>query len=130
MTKNFKPELITAEGEKTEEPVVATEDIDVDSVIYALSNGRGLGALHAMIKANSFLNGGTYIQFRFKGCKKASVATIKYDGTTDLYALEFGTFKAKNYIKEYNSVLEYTGLFIGDLKNTFENYTGLCLTLF
>ncbi len=125
----------TAETVETEETVEtkeepAVEDIDVDNVINALSNGRGLGALNAMIGANCFLNGGTYIQFRFKGCKKANVATIKYNKATDLYNMEFGKLVNKNYVKQYKSVLEYTGLFIGDLKTTFENYTELYLTLY
>lgn len=118
-----------AEEAPAEEPVVEVAEIDAEVVIAGLTAGKGLGALRAMIGANNFVKGKDYLQFSFKGCKKANNLVIRYDAGLDLFNMEFIKIGTKDYIPYCNTVKEVNGLFTEELKTIFENFTGLYITL-
>lgn len=97
------------------------------------------GVLKAMIGAGYFVHSqeDNFIRFRFKMCRKASICKIQYDSGFDLYNLSF--FKTRKirdklipqfYTEETVVVKEYKEIMCDQLKELFEEFTGLCLALF
>lgn len=121
--------------ETTEEPAVETVEtetvvtIDANTVIAGLTAGHGLGALQAMITAHYFIIEKDYIQFKFKGCKKANTLVVRYDAGADLYNMEFIKTGTRQFLPYADTVKEIKGLYTWDLKRTFESFTGLYTTL-
>lgn len=62
------------------------------------------------------------ITIRFNGCRKSQVVRIRYNKGADLYDVEF--FKADGCMTE-----KAFGVYADDLRRTFENETGLYLSL-
>jgi hypothetical protein len=86
-----------------------------------------LNRLAAMIGARDFVysNNANSLQFKFKMCKAAGVARLSYDCASDLYKMEF--FKMKKF--ECITVASFEGLYCDMLKSTFEDFTGLRVSL-
>lgn len=114
---------------ETNETVEVITNIDVDNVIAGLTAGNGLGALRAMLSASSFIAGNDYIQFKFRGCEKANTLVVRYDAGADLYNVEFIKVGTRDFIPYADMVGEFTGLFAWDLKEIFEDFTGLRTSL-
>lgn len=97
------------------------------------------GALKAMIGAGYFVQSqeDNFVHFRFKMCRKASICKIQYDASQDLYNMSFTKIKKTRdklvpqlCKEEYIVVKEYNGVMCDQLRELFEEFTGLCLTLF
>lgn len=114
---------------ETNETVEVITNTDVDNVIAGLTAGNGLGALRAMLSASSFIAGNDYIQFKFRGCEKANTLVVRYDAGADLYNVEFIKVGTRDFIPYADMVGEFTGLFAWDLKEIFEDFTGLRTSL-
>jgi len=86
------------------------------------------GRLKAMLgtKKVIFNNDKNLISFDFKMCRKANNCTLFYDYASDTYTMEFHrlTTKFQDFKKDV-----FTNLFFDELKSTFENYTGLYISL-
>lgn len=118
-----------AEAVETVETEEQVEEIDVKAVIAGLTAGHGLGALQAMIRANSFIVGKDYLQFKFKGCKEANTLVVRYDAGLDLYNMEFIKAGTRNFLPYADIVKEVKGIYTVKLKDVFESFTGLYTTL-
>lgn len=97
------------------------------------------GVLKATIGAGYFVQSqeDNFIHFRFKMCRKASICKIQYDASQDLYNMSFTKVKKTRdklvpqlYTEESIVVQEYKEIMGDQLKELFEEFTGLCLTLF
>ncbi len=83
------------------------------------------GALRLMIGAENFVYGKDGVSFRFKMCRKAQFCRVELDEGADLYNLVF--IRLRNY--ELTETGRFEGLYFDQLKDTFERFTGLCLTV-
>lgn len=97
--------------------------------------------LSVMIGAKEFIKSDKedFIQFQFAMCKKASICRLQYDSGLDLYNMVFSKIKRQRvnycpgvafYNQSVETVKEFKGLVCDQLKEVFEEFTGLCLTLF
>lgn len=97
--------------------------------------------LKMFVGANNFLKSDkdNWVRFRFKGYNKANMLTITFT-PADLYKLEFGkvTNKVDKELKklgvtvstpEYKEVEVIDGVYSEDMKNIFEQTTGLYLSM-
>ncbi len=84
----------------------------------------GLGRLKAMIGAYNFVAHEDGLSFKFKGCKYCNYCKITLD-PSDTYSVEFGRVRRFEYIAKDTM----TGIYNDMLIDTFEDYTGLYLTL-
>jgi len=105
------------------------ENIMKIDVKEAFATFGGTNRLKVMVGAKNFSyhSESNYIQFDFKGSKKANVAQLVYDYGNDLYNLVFFKFKRKSF--ECPEVARFDGLYADMVKETFENETGLYLSL-
>lgn len=87
----------------------------------------GDGRLHAMVGATvlAFEKDGS-LTFRFKSCRKANFVKITLNGL-DLYDMTFMKIHSKTY--EVKEVKTFENLYSDNLKETFEAFTGLYLSL-
>jgi hypothetical protein len=87
----------------------------------------GAGRLTAMIGAKHFGydKNGT-LTFQFKMCKKANGVRIELNGK-DLYDVTFTKFNARTY--EVKEVHKFEDVYADQLKEVFESFTGLYLSL-
>jgi hypothetical protein len=74
------------------------------------------------------------VGFNFKMCKKASVCNIYYDEGKDLYRMEFRKRKRIQialgiYDYDYETVKVFEDVYCDQLKEIFESFTGLYLSL-
>ncbi len=84
----------------------------------------GLGRLKMMIGAFNFVAHEDGLSFKFKGCKHCNYCKVTLD-PSDTYSVEFGKIRALKYtVKDTMS-----GIYNDMLMDTFEDYTGLYLTL-
>lgn len=84
----------------------------------------GIGKLTAMIAINKIVYSENGVKFMFKGSKKSNLVQITL-GANDTYTMKLYSFKGI----EVNLVKELSGLFNSQLKQGFENATGLRLSL-
>ena len=96
--------------------------------------------LSIMIGARDFIKSDkdNYIQFRFSMCKKASVCKLQYDEGLDLYNMIFSKAKRHRidyapgvsfYNQTWETVKEFNELQFDQLKEVFERFTGLYLSI-
>lgn len=83
------------------------------------------GALRLMIGAENFVYGKDGVSFRFKMCRKAQFCRVELDEGADLYNLVF--IRLRNY--ELTETGRFEGLYFDQLKDTFERFTGLTLSV-
>lgn len=94
----------------------------------------GSGRLNVMIGAKHFMhdNDGQTLSFKFKSCKVGSYVRITLN-SLDLYDVEFvkpGRMNRKTFtISENKTTGEFQNVPAESLKNVFESFTGLLLTL-
>ena len=88
----------------------------------------GQNKLHAMIGACEFMvcNDPSTLRFRFKGCRKCNVCTVMYDAGYDQYNV---TFYKSSLNGSLYMVRGIDGVFAENLKQTFEQFTGMYLSL-
>lgn len=104
------------------------DTIEAVMIWWAVSWLGGLGKLKAMVNARGFVSGTNgkaeaSVSFRFSGSKKASTVVITYERAHDLYRMEFFKGSMPIMVKGY-------GLLQGsDLRKTFEEFTGLYLSI-
>jgi hypothetical protein len=104
------------------------KQLRVDTVEAVIGWFGGLGKLKAMVNARGFVSGThgmaeASVHFRFSGSKKASMVVVTYERAHDLYRMEF--FKGSMPI-----MVQGYGLLQGsDLRKTFEEFTGLYLSI-
>lgn len=87
---------------------------------------NGIGRLKAMIGGKMFVAGDDFVQFGFKGCRKANKCRITLT-PADTYTLQFYRFKPSTL--ECGLVCETSDLHAEDLRRVFEDVTGLYLSL-
>lgn len=83
------------------------------------------GALRLMIGAENFGYGKDGVHFRFKMCRKAQFCRVELDEGADLYNLVF--IRMRNY--ELTETERFNGLYFDQLKEVFERFTGLTLSV-
>jgi hypothetical protein len=83
----------------------------------------GLGRLRAMIAAHSFMAGANSLNFQFKGSRAANRVAISLEN--DLYNVAFYAGRGVNVRK----VAEQTGVYAESLRQVFEGFTGLYLSI-
>lgn len=92
----------------------------------------GMGKLTAMVGATGFGRGVTdghpSLTFKFKGSKKANVVTIILD-PSDTYTLRFAKMGGAATFYKMTPAGEFSGVYADALKPTFEQFTGLYLSL-
>lgn len=98
-----------------------------DTAIQQLTMNKSnpYGALKLMVGAENFVYGKDGVSFRFKMCRKAQFCRVELDEGADLYNLVF--IRLRNY--ELTETGRFDGLYFDQLKDTFERFTGLCLTV-
>lgn len=98
----------------------------IQTMIQQFCNNTG--RLKAMLgtKRVIFNNDKDLISFDFKMCRKANYCTLSYVYASDTYTMEFFRVTKDMELVEKES---YTDLFFDELKSTFENYTGLYISL-
>jgi len=107
----------------------AIASFDANQALDQLTqSNNGVGRLHVMVGASRFVKSDedNYIQFSFKSCRKANKCriTLNADNT---YNLTFFKFNRKTY--DCPQVHEVEGTYYGMLKDCFESFTGLYLSL-
>ena len=95
-----------------------------DVLIYQLCGGS-ISRIRAMVGGYNFTEIKDGISFNFKLCRKSNLVVIKYNEGKDLYSMEFLKLN-KLGVK---SVELYTDIYGDNIKNVFESFTGLNLTL-
>ena len=89
---------------------------------YLTQSEHPYGALRAMLGTQMFQRIDNGIRFDLHGsAHRTPICELAYDEGLDLYNLRF--YRGKNEIKSFN------GLFFDQLKEVFEGYTGLTLTM-
>jgi hypothetical protein len=86
----------------------------------------GAGRITAMVGAKDFMYGEGYVTFKFKGSRKMNVVKIQLN-SMDLYDVTFMKYSPKNL--DCKTVKEFEGIYCDQLKELFENQTGLYLSL-
>ena len=84
----------------------------------------GLNRLQAMINARDFSQSGETLRFRFSGSDQMNVATIALEDN-DTYTLALWKVKGAHCAFRADAC----GIYADDLRETFENLTGLRLIL-
>lgn len=100
-------------------------DMNVINSIFEAFGGKN--RVTAMVGANTFVGtdekrGG--LRFKFKGSRKVNLVKVTLN-ESDLYDVAF--YKLKKY--DFVVTGDYENVFAGDLKELFENETGLYLSL-
>jgi len=105
----------------------AIASFDANLALQQLCQGP-TGRLKVMVGASQFVKSDedNYIQFSFKGCRKANKCRITLRAD-DTYNLTFFKFNRKTY--DCPQVHEVEGAFCDMLKDCFESFTGLYLSL-
>ena len=106
----------------------------IKTMLTQLLHSENHGRLKAMWGTTkvTYNNNKDLVTFNFKMVKKANHCTIIYN-SLDLYDMEFYKVTKATKANDYNSkcelIKEYNGLYNDMLKSTFEDYTGLYLSL-
>jgi len=82
---------------------------------------NAISRLKAMVGASNFIRGDNSISFHFKMCRRANSLRIDYDDVLDEYNMVF--------FRGFREVKRYEGVFFDSMKELFERYTGLYLSL-
>ena len=90
-----------------------------------LSQLGGYGKLTSTIGAEYFTYKDNDLTFRFRGSDKSNLVSIKLNGY-DTYDITFYKVGTKNNIKEVGKIND---VYNDQLQDTFEEFTGLMLTL-
>lgn len=93
----------------------------------------GKNRLSVMIGATEFFseNEGKTLRFKFKMCSKANLIRITLD-PSDTYTVEFikqGRLSRKTFTVKSSTVKVVDGVYNDMLRDVFENFTGLYLSL-
>lgn len=90
----------------------------------------GTRRLNIMIGAKNFTsdNDGRTLGFYFYGCRAANYVKITINAN-DLYDITFIRIKRKDSKVPFETVQEFENIHVDNLIETFENFTGLVLTL-
>jgi hypothetical protein len=83
----------------------------------------GYGKLQSMISAKDFMKGDDYLQFRFSGSRKMNTAKIELTAS-DEYKITFYKISGVNVDE-----IETASAFASNIKQVFENKTGLLLSI-
>lgn len=86
----------------------------------------GMNRLTAMVGVELFLDRGNGVSFKFKGSRKANVCQITLDAS-DTYTVKMQKFQPRKLT--ITDVYESDGIYADQLIDTFEQQTGLYLTL-
>jgi hypothetical protein len=102
--------------------------MDAETASTLIKQLGGMGKLTAMVGAKDIVrterNGHPALSFKFKGSTKANYVNIALD-PSDTYTLQFG--KIVKY--DLKPTGEFHGVHAAQLKPTFEQFTGLYLSL-
>lgn len=98
-----------------------------------LSQLGGSRRLSAMVGAHGFYsdNNGQTLTFKFKMCKEANYVKITLNAM-DTYDIEFvkiGRLNKKTFQVPVKTVKTYEGVYADNLRDVFESFTGLYITL-
>lgn len=91
-----------------------------------LNQMGGMGKIKMMVNGKDFLYGENWIQFKFSGSKKMNIVKIKLN-SMDLYEVKFYKYYPRKM--ELVELKNYDGIYCDQLKELFENTTGLYLSL-
>ncbi|MDD4588843.1 MAG: hypothetical protein PHG06_00240 [Parabacteroides sp.] len=94
----------------------------------------GIRSITLLTSAKDFLDHGNGVSFKFKGSKTVNYVKVVLNAM-DTYDVEFGKISMKKAefgvkMPEYNKVKEFDDIYNDQLKGTFEQFTGLYLSLF
>ena len=120
---SFVPATPTTKAETMSNAIAS---FDASTALRQLCQGP-TGRL-VMVGATNFVksDADNYIQFSFKGCRKANKCRIMLNAD-DTYTLTFFKFNRKTY--DCPQVHEVEGAYCDMLKDCFESFTGLYLSL-
>lgn len=91
----------------------------------------GTNRLSTMIGAKHFVQDGDSVQFKFAMCPKANFVKISLN-SLDLYDIEFvkiGRMNLRTGSQKITTTGEINGVYGDQLKEVFERFTGLYLSL-
>jgi len=80
-----------------------------------------------MVGASNFVGSEEWVQFSFKGTRKANKCRVVYDYGQDLYTFELWKYNRRTM--EMTPIFELEGVYADMLIKLFEEETGLYLTL-
>lgn len=104
-----------------------TSNFDAKLALDQLTqSNNGIGRLVAMIGAKDFVKGSDHVQFGFKSCRQANKCSIILNAD-DTYTVRFHKFNRRSL--ECKQVIEFEGVYCDQLKEIFESFTGLYLSL-
>lgn len=83
----------------------------------------GSGRISAMLGTKNFVGDENSLMFDFKMCKKAKKVRITLN-SMDTYDIEF--YKIRKF--EHTVTGDFKGVYCDELKNVFEEFTGLYLS--
>lgn len=98
-------------------------DLTIAQTIIAQMGGHR--RLQLLVRARDFVAGDNFVMFRFSGSKIANKCKVVYDDGWDLY--DFYLYLLHG--AKVDLVYEIEGLYFDDLIPTFEEETGLTLSL-
>ena len=112
-------------------PCKITQDMATKALSWLTGSRRPIAALRTMIGADSFGMIENTIQFHFKAGRSINYFVLEYDEGLDLWNAVFKYFRhtgpgIKTVFKE---VKRFDGLYCDQLKEIFEETTGLRLTI-
>jgi hypothetical protein len=104
-----------------------TSNFDAKTALDQLTqSNNGVGRLVAMTGAKDFVKGSNFVQFGFKSCRKANKCSIELKAD-DTYTVRF--YKYNRRTLDCPLVHEFEGAYCDMLKEIFESFTGLYLSL-
>ena len=86
----------------------------------------GAGRLQIMLGTKAIACLDNSITFDFKGNRKMNKCRITYNYGSDLYTVEFFKYSPKKFT--YTVVAQFAGIYADQLRNLFEQTTGLYLS--
>lgn len=107
-----------------DETMTTSTDMTVANTIAQQMGGTG--RLSVMVGAKHFAGSENSLQFHFKGCRKANIVKVELS-PLDTYTVTF--YKYNKRTLECPVIKETEGVYCDMLKEIFENFTGLYLSL-
>ncbi len=104
-----------------------TSNFDAKTALDQLTqSNNGVGRLVAMVGATDFVKGPNYLQFGFKSCRKANKCYVALNAD-DTYTISFFKYNRRTF--DCPLVHQVEGAYCDMLKEIFESFTGLYLTI-
>lgn len=100
-------------------------DLTIANTIIAQMGG--VNRLRVMTGAHTFVADENWVQFRFKGSRKANTCRVTYNYGLDLYTFELLQFSPTKMA--FKPVYKLEGVYFDMLIDLFEQETGLYLSL-